>query len=283
MNKKLIDFTIGADPEFTIVDHNDLVISASQYIRENDEEFGADGNGTTFEIRPSPSKNPLQLINNIRDIFVRQSVICPKLIKYKWVAETMVKGYPNGGHVHFGIPNRRINHTDAIVHLDNYVGMVSLLLEPNSQAIKRRVDCGYGRMGDMRFQSWGFEYRPMSTWLSSPYIAASMLCLSKMVMYETLNNPGFEWHDLVTMNDFLDVDRKVILNKFVKIWEDITKMHLYQVYKPYIDFIYFLVKKEWTWISSAGMKESWGIINIKNIVNNKIPIDLIWNRYNLDK
>lgn len=283
MNENLIDFTIGADPEFGALDRSGNIVCASDYVDGgNEAEFGCDGNDMTFELRPAPAKNPLQIVNNIHDIFVRQTIETPELLKLKWIAGTWHSGYPFGGHVHFGLTNRQVNHSEAINHLDHYVGVVSLLLEVKADGIKRRED-SYGGMGDMRTQSWGFEYRPMSSWLSSPYVAAAILCLSKTVMYEKLNNSNFKWHQFAVPGDFRNMNQERILSKFPEIWADITKMHLYQQYKPYIDLIYFLVKNKLTWLTASGMKESWGVVDMKPCISNKVSMDILWHRYNSEQ
>jgi hypothetical protein len=283
MNEKVIDFTIGADPEFACLKARGGVVAANDFINDDeDSEFGCDGNGITFEIRPAPSKDPIEVVNNIHDIFVRQTIKDPQFLKFRWLAGTWHNGYPFGGHVHFGIPSRLIAHKDAVDFLDHYVGVVSLLMEIKRHGVKRRDD-GYGHMGDMRVQPWGFEYRPMSSWVSSPYVSAAMLCLSKTVMYEVLNNSKFQWHKFAINSDFDKMDQRRILEQFPKIWADITKMHLYQLYKPYIDLIYFLVKNKLTWLPASGMKESWGVVDMQPCIANKIGMDVIWHRYNLEQ
>lgn len=290
MNDTIIDFTIGTDPEFACVTEHDEIVSAEDLfgydedgneLEGEDPELGADGNGITFEMRPKPSKCPLKVVNNIHDILVRSSIEKPEFMGHKWISGSWHGGYPLGGHVHFGITDRQINHRDAISVLDHYVGVVSLLLEIKTHGVKRRAD-GYGVMGDMRDQPWGFEYRPMSSWLGSPYVAAAIMCLSKTVMYELLNNRKFEWHKFARPNDFVKMDTDRVLALFPEIWADIVKMHLYQKYKPYIDLIYFIVKNRLTWIPAKGMKESWGVVNMQPCITNKIGLDIIWHRFNVE-
>jgi len=284
MNDTLIDFTIGADPEFACVNpRGGEIVSAGDHVSEDEDvEFGCDGNGVTFELRPAPSKNPLQIIHNIHDIFVRQTIERPEFLKYKWVAGSWVEGYPLGGHVHFGLKKTIITPDSAVNYLDHYVGVVSLLLEIKGHGIKRRSD-GYGGMGDRREQPWGFEYRPMSSWLSSPYVSAAILCLSKTVMYEAVNNKHFPWRKFAMNDDFVNMNQSRILSYFPEIWSDITKMYLYQTYKPYIDLIYFLIKNKLTWMPQSGMQESWGVVNMQACITNKIGMDVIWHRYNTEQ
>lgn len=290
MNDTLIDFTIGTDPEFACVDKNNEIICADEVFGNDEDtedegeagiELGADGNGTTFEIRPSPSKCPLKVIQNIHDIFVRQVIEKPEFMGYKWIAGSWHGGYPLGGHVHFGINGRQMNHADAVNILDHYVGVVSLLMEIKAHGLSRRQD-GYGVMGDMRDQPWGFEYRPMSSWLGSPYIAAAIMCLSKTVMYELLNNKKFEWHKFAQPDDFSKMDTTRVLAQFPNIWSDIVKMHLYQKYKPYIDIIYFIIKNNLTWTPAKGMKESWGVVDMLPCITSKIGMDILWYRFNIE-
>lgn len=277
---KVIDFTIGADPEFLCVDNRGRTVPSSSALADsNNDEFGCDGNGTTYELRPEPSRNPMKIVNNIRDIFIRQTIEQPKFLGYKWIAGSWHNRYPLGGHVHFGLTKNQIDHPTAVNFLDHYVGLISLLLENPVQGRRRRSD-GYGHMGDMRNDhDWGFEYRPMSSWLSSPYVAAAMLCLSKTVMFEVMNNPKFQWHKFALPEHFESVDHPKILAKFPEIWKDITKMHLYQHYKPYLDFIYFLVSNKLSWLSTNSMRDTWGVVSMEPCLTDKVGIDFIWNRF----
>lgn len=285
MNEKVIDFTVGADPEFCCEFRRKVVISGDWVSTDESLDFGSDGNGKTFEIRPAPSKNPLQIVHNIHDIFIRQVIRQPDFLKFKWVSGSFHKGYPLGGHVHFGLKKSQIDYAVAIEFLDHYVGSICLLLERRKDAYARRNrgDYSYGLMGDMRTQDWGFEYRPMSSWLSSPYVAAAMLCLSKTVMYEVMNNEKFEWRKFVVADDFAKVRQSKVIEKFPEIWKDITKMHLYQTYKPYLDLIYFLISNKLTWLTNTDMKDCWGIIDMKPCVTSKVNVDLLWNRFNSEQ
>lgn len=281
MNTILKDFTIGADPEFICTKGNSI-IRADDWVGDfNNEDFGADGNHVTFELRPAPSVNPLDVVNNIHDIFVRKVIEQPQFLRFNWHAGSWYKRHPLGGHVHFGIMDNEFQHSQAVNVLDNYVGLISLLLEKKDDAIKRRNDT-YGHMGCQRPQDWGFEYRPMSSWLSSPYVASSLLCLSKVVMYEALNNDNFVPKERATPAHFAFVQQDKIKIMFPEIWKEITKMHLYQTYKPYIDLIYFMIKNNYTWITTTPMKECWGVTDMTPCIINKANINVLWNRFEIE-
>ncbi len=278
-----LDFTVGADPEFVCLDTRGEIVYACDLVSEEaDTELGADGNHKTFEVRPAPSQNPIQLVSNIHDIFVRQSLEQPEFLKLNWKAGSYAGGLPIGGHVHFGLKRDQIDCGCACTFMDNYVGVISLLLEDYEGGTRRRYD-GYGiPTGDakLRVQPWGFEYRVMSSWLTSPYVSAAILCLSKVVMYEAVNNPNFKWHKFACRSYFEEMKQSKVLEKFPKIWADIVKMKLYQEYKPYIDWIYFLVTNRLTWFPKNSMRESWGVVNMQPCITNKIGMDIIWSRYN---
>lgn len=269
------DFTIGADPEFCCVDGRTLVESGAY--TNNTNQFGCDGNGVTFEVRPDPSKDPLEVVSNIHDIFARQIHGNKDFLRFNWKAGGYYADCPLGGHIHFGIPGRKVPVATATTVLDNYIGAITLLIEHKGQGLRRREE-GYGQMGDHRPQSWGFEYRSCSSWLTSPYISAAILCLAKTVMYELTNNSQFEPKVLITPDDFrlMRIDR--IMEYFPQIWGDIIKMAKYQEYKPYIDLIYFLIKKKMTWFPSTNLKEAWGLIDLSNACD-MIQMNVIWERF----
>ncbi|MEK6882062.1 MAG: hypothetical protein AABY22_20770, partial [Nanoarchaeota archaeon] len=107
-------------------------------------------------------------------------------------------------------------------------------------------------------------YRTPGSWITSPYIAAAILCLGKTVMFESLNNTKFKWQSFVKPTDFTLMNTETVKKKFPEIWKDITKMQLYQKYKPYIDLLYFLVNSNLTWFPSVTMKNAWGIADLHN-------------------
>jgi hypothetical protein len=290
------DFTIGADPEFCILKQGDTV-EYNEFYREHPElfgtneykdEIGLDGGWCALEVRPRPSKNPLEVVANIHNILRKSVISCPKLLKYRWKAGAFVNGNPIGGHIHFGVKEYTNKHTgfvknpDLVKILDNYLALPSLLLENRKEGKDRRdeMDCGYGLPKDYRSNKWGFEYRVCSSWITSPYIAAAFLCLAKTIVFERLNNNKFKFQNFgFTKYDFAEMNTCGIRKKFPIIWEDITKMSQYQVYKPYIDLIYFLIKNNKTWFPTVTLQEAWGITNLLDRKENRVDIGVLWQRY----
>src|SRR5438046_992295 len=174
IKKNPFDFTLGADPEFACINKKGEVIRAGEVISNaQNQQFGADGNGITFEVRPDPSPDPIKVVTNLRDIFQNQVTEKPSFLKWEWLAGSFQKSYPLGGHIHFGIKEDKIHPVTACEILSQYLGAIALLIEDPQQAKDRRGRGGYGGFSDHRVQTHGFEYRTLSSWLVSPYIAGA--------------------------------------------------------------------------------------------------------------
>jgi hypothetical protein len=270
----LTHFTIGADPEFCCVANKNRVLRGScLFTSGGGDEFGADGGGVVFEIRPQPNTEPLKVVSNIHKIFVDGITKFPALIDYEWLAGSYYGGQPMGGHIHFGIGSSDDRtYSDITAYLSNYLGNIFYLIEDKKQIVNRRK-MGYGSINDYRSQPHGFEYRTLGSWLTSPYVAAAVLCLSKVLVFERVNcHPKIPVYTNYTM--FQDAVRN-----FPRIWEDITKMQLYQEYKIYVDFLYYLVENKLTWFPKEGMKNAWGLCDLSSINGSGFSLQMIWQRY----
>jgi hypothetical protein len=269
--KGIIDFTLGADPEMLCHDGREVIV-AGEVVGDEDSQFGVDGNGINFELRPNPSKDPLKIVSNIRDILLSH----PEYSKYNFLAGSYKHNYALGGHIHFGIKSDKIHQDTATPILSQYLGSLGILVEDKYEARARRFNGGYGGFSDNRAQDHGFEYRTLSSWLTSPYIAAAFLCLAKTIMYEVLNNPKFSPQTFIEPDDINCVKLERILNKFPEIWKSITKMRLYQSYKPYIDLFYYLIQNKKTWFVKGSVNAAWGLFDSSGIDTTKFGIDTFW-------
>lgn len=278
-----MDFKIGTDLEFLILCESGAIVNASDY-GGNASETGVDGNGVSWEVRPDPSYDPIDVVNNINDIFNRFLARHPELITKNWQSGSFVSKYPMGGHIHFG--TGAINFKDAMVIQDNYVSALTILIETYTEGKKRREFTSqggknYGFYGDYRKQPHGFENRVPGCFLESPYITAAILCLSKVVMYEYLNNRSFDWRNYLSDTDITLMNISKIRANFPKIWNDIKKMQMYNEYKDYINLIYFLISEGLTWKPRIGMKEAWGLMDTSGLLRingKKMTIENIWKK-----
>ena len=161
--------TLGADPEFELIDDDDNIIHVEgsgipdRVIFGGEGRIGCDASGKQREIRPEPSESPEGLVKNIET-----------LISFALDEKWSLRGekYSLGGHIHVGGISES---TDFISLLDYYLNPLSEL-----NSIKRKESV-YGKPGDWRHQEWGMEYRtPPSGWLASKELAIVTLKIVKL-------------------------------------------------------------------------------------------------------
>jgi hypothetical protein len=266
------DFKLGADPEFGFVRANGTdIASASEVIdyADDDGQFGVDGGGEVAEIRPTPSEDPTEVVGNIRKAMQRGIINSPNSLRYQWKAGSMAGGRPVGGHLHFGtldLQNRRVNVRTLVSMLDIYLAQIVILLEDPDEARGRRCDSEYGHLGGYRDQPWGFEYRTLGSWLTSPYVATGILALGKAVVHETLFNglaDDGKTHIRPDVNQFNQATMEELRKRFRPLWADISKFELYKKYSKYIGLVRTLVAGKLTWFPKCGMRDAWGLVDAK--------------------
>src|SRR5579871_3492101 len=223
---------IGADPEFGFL-KDGYVVHAAYVVDDdsNQQEFGLDGSDSVAEIRPKPSTDPAQVVSNIRRAMFYGIRNYEKTRSHTWKAGSVVDTNPVGGHIHFGVEGLlkrgQTFQTKLLPPLDSYLAHPVLLLEDPEEAAARR-EHGYGTLSDTRPQDWGFEYRTLSSWLTSPYIAIGVLSLAKAVVWEALYNGLGAFKPFEGNGDkFCDADVTLIREHFDRLWRDIRKFELY--------------------------------------------------------
>lgn len=266
------DFKLGADPEFGFVDPgNNSMISAWRVMDDvsHNKEFGLDGSRVVAELRPKPHESPIKLVANIKEALLsRRSEKLPAY-DYKWKAGSFVGDQPIGGHIHFGVKSFVYNQDLFVESLGTYLGATAVLVESPSEAKKRRTGTDYGKLFDWRDQPHGIEYRACSSWLTSPYIAAGILSLAKVVAWEYLHNALSgrcktypEGDGLNTLaKHFKQGNFNKLKSFFLNItWPHIQAFELYPRYKKSIDLIHHLISKDKTWFPGGrDMRAAWGI------------------------
>lgn len=192
---KILDVTLGCDPEFFIL-WNKTLISAATYLPFQGE-IGADGN--LGELRPMYARHEDDVVKNLAALIPQ---IPGKMKKSAWA-----KGFPEDGskfnieahsyhhglaagfHVHMGIPpeilNTRKEFSRAAMNhlvkcLDWYVSVPLVPLEVRSE--RRLGSTSYGKPGDYRPSNLTLEYRtPGGFYLRTPTLARGMMGLCLMV------------------------------------------------------------------------------------------------------
>ena len=90
------------------------------------------------------------------------------------------RGHPIGGHIHFS----QIQLTTDLLHaLDTYLAIPDLLVEGSHRSRRRRRRYGY--LGEYRLEGHGgFEYRTLSSWITTIHRAQATLSLAKIIAVE---------------------------------------------------------------------------------------------------
>lgn len=311
LKTKKISFTIGADPEFAI--YRRLANGASRVICAGDmladryrlrdklggglcdqggksvfdlNQMGEDGSGSPCELRPSPTKDPLELVHEIAKILRDAVMGSEQMYRAEWVAGSWGRSMSLGGHIHFGVKYNYTVHAQVVERtrvlkaLDEYLGVPLMLIEGVKEGTNRRTRYGYA--SDFRDQPWGLEYRTPGSWLVSPYVASAVLCLAKAVMHETqldekLGNVvtsvgemenkcrdygayGCKWvTHMETISCINSSNHAWAYKIWPDLWARIQKMVLYHTYRQYIDMIQFLIDNKLSWYPNVSMKQAWGI------------------------
>lgn len=186
------NITIGADPEFVLLSNYGTVQNANNHkmFTSGQAEIGCDGCGTPVEIRPPPAllTNIDKFTSDIHDIFGTIARYCHKE-ELKILGGCEYEGSaPIGGHIHFGgndfleYKNREsYKNVDKLRWLlDMYfIPIINSFIPP--EKIQRRIDIGYGRLGQVRDQPHGFEYRTPYSFLISPLLTKASFALAALI------------------------------------------------------------------------------------------------------
>lgn len=256
------EIILGADPEFMLRDSLTGKIAYPSDFLDRDGVLGYDERseqrqGRQFplaEVRPSPESCPLKLTQNIRQILSMASLILPANIE--WLAGSLqFENYQIGGHIHFS--NVSLN-SSLLRALDNYLGIPIFLTEDSRTAVKRRRQ--YGWIGSFRIKSHGgFEYRTPGSWLISPEITRSCLCLAKIVATEYHLLPRDYLNNLDLQKAFYQAKKLYFYDIFNELWEDITKTDLYRVYAQHLTPLTELINKGSHWNENDDIRKAWGL------------------------
>ena len=176
--------TIGADPELLIVNPDTLNIQrADQFLSERmNAKVGCDGCSTVAELRPSPATDAFGLTKNIKRLITnaQHKVGNNVLVSGSGYFNDSYgnSGYPIGGHIHFSMY--------PTVNLIKSFDVMSIFLMQLEQKkpFKARQKSSYGKLGATERKSYGFEYRTMPSWLSTPEQSVNTLAAFHTIALE---------------------------------------------------------------------------------------------------
>lgn len=171
-------FLLGADPEFILVNNEQKVVSASDYLLDyNSLYVGVDAllykNKLIYpivELRPAPEADPNRLFASLYRLLKEATdAITDKQLR--WLAGGMpIQGIALGGHLHISgirLTPRLLRVLDAVLAIP-YAAVAD-------QAGMGRLR-KFGGLGDYRRQfHGGFEYRTLPSWLVSPALTKAAI------------------------------------------------------------------------------------------------------------
>ena len=189
------EITVGCDPEFELIDQDGEVIEAGEVIddSDNDESIGLDGTDDQVEIRPRPG-TPAQVVRNIKKLIGEFAEEHPS---YDLSDEGDF--YPLGGHIHIGVGETICPDHELVVLLDDFIGAPTIDLSGTA-----RED--YKRLGAVRKQPWGFEYRSMpAAVFQNPIIAHCVLKVAKNLCAKYFAGETFVYNEEPTNEDYITI------------------------------------------------------------------------------
>ncbi len=184
------EMTLGTDIEFLLSSRSGKPVPASRFMsyrgRVGYDAYRDPQNRSVHpiaELRPLPSKHPLQLYRNLYATMKQANKMIGSS-NLSWLAgNEPIANLPIGGHLHFGnVPF----HFLLLRVLDEYLALPFRILE-DPRGISRRPK--YGKLGDVRTKRHGFEYRTLSSFIYSPKITLATFVLAKFLVHHHLKLP----------------------------------------------------------------------------------------------
>lgn len=203
-----LSLTIGSDPELvwyfrplgTIIAPVQIAKRFGFTPNKMNGEVGADGgsgNSKIAELRPRYGNTPQEHLKSIDGIIkmLYQNVYVKSkgFISLSAACETMAVG----GHIHFGSSEFKKVDPGSLRPLkiekcaDNLDYWLAPLLAPlwNQESMAQRLTHGdYGRLGEWRDNTHGFEYRTLPSWIANRDLTSAVLTLAYEIVYRTLED-----------------------------------------------------------------------------------------------
>lgn len=190
-------FLVGADPEFVLVEPkayaaglSSAYVHASTMKFRTGQAYGADGSGRQVEIRPKASRSALKVLASMMSTLRWMAIMTPGTRKLDWHAGAYKFSDGLGGHVHFGRKSPtsmvigRATEQDEVRALDAICETFLLLgIYPMAEMNARRKT-QYGKLGDIRKQTYGYEYRTFPSWMDNPWSAYLSLTCAKLAVVD---------------------------------------------------------------------------------------------------
>jgi len=231
-----------------------------------DVPFGTDGHAETGEVRVEEDINPLSLVPKIKKALESRIGVDNLLYGAGWYADNFMESV--GGHIHFGHPKirqgrRGLRVKNIAKSLDVLLSLPLLMIEEPQKGLSRKQQ-GFGRLGDVRAQPYGFEYRTPPSFLGDMELTKAVFCLSYAIAYEVLfERDGNPITIDVGKDEIVDMavryqDVSILRPHLPKIFREIEKLKLYPLWEEEINYL-----KDCSYklriLTEKEVKKTWGI------------------------
>ncbi|TNJ63110.1 hypothetical protein FE784_27280 [Paenibacillus hemerocallicola] len=253
--------TLGADPEFLLMNADGKVVQASAFLPRRGRagcdllRIGGKVMYPLAELRPEPSSDPRRLVTNVRRALLSAAELIPETPGMKWLAGGMpAKGFALGGHIHMSGVGLNVRLLRA---LDNYLALPLILIEDESSRARRPR---YGVPGDYRRQPHGgFEYRTLPSWLVSPRVAKGVLALASVITtrYRQLRHRPLDRPDV--LRRYFTGNKLALAGTVMPMLDQIRRMPEYGQYESMLSPLLTMMEEGQSWDERKDIRAGWKI------------------------
>jgi hypothetical protein len=193
-----VAITVGADPEFELIDENETAVRADRVIRGDywTAELGVDGSGQPVEMRPRYG-NPEDVVESLKSIIERFTAEYPGY-DLSPVGDT----FACGGHIHFGVRLDGVRPHD--LSLGDVCTILDAFLGRDLLALSGDARYSYRRLGAARTNDHGFEYRTPPAWaFANPDITRVTLAIAKGLVTTYFKYPAIVFNEPPTLEEYV--------------------------------------------------------------------------------
>lgn len=262
---------LGADPEFILVNEQQRVVSATEYLLESDSMYvGIDALWyrnklihPIVELRPPPETDPNRLFASLYRL-LKETATAITDKRLRWLAGGMpVRGIALGGHLHISgvqLTPRVLRILDAALAIP-----FAAAADQNGAGRLRK----FGGLGDYRRQfHGGFEYRTLPSWLVSPALTkAAIACCYIAVLNNkelAIQLKSADWLD----DAYAGEDREQLHAKALDMLQLLSKLASntpeYKLEKA-IAPLQHAIRQRKTWNEQDDIRKRWSLLEAGEI------------------
>jgi len=260
------EFLLGADPEFILVNNEQKVVSASDYLLDyNSVYIGIDAllyKGKLIypivELRPAPESDPNRLFASLYSL-LKEATLAITDDGLRWLAGSMpAQGIALGGHLHISgirLTPRLLRILDAALAIP-----FAAVADQSGKGRMRK----FGGLGDYRRQyHGGFEYRTLPSWLVSPALTkAAIACCWLAVAYRKELASELELQQKLD-EAYIEQDRDLITHEalnILKLLSNIASSEASYELEKALAPLEHAIRQRKTWNEQIDLRQRWSML-----------------------